>query len=291
MKLKIAHLSDPHFGTLKENVPEALKGILRELEPDLILVSGDITQRARQEQFKAAQEFFESLEPVPILVIPGNHDISLENCLSRLFFPYRNIRHFLKKQLEERILLKGVEVLALNSTSRFRLVQGELQPSRLKKKLAQSAPETKIKVVLFHHPLACPKRVDTKNILRGCDQVVKTLEEYRVDLILSGHIHDPHVSLSSEAYPHVTRASVIAVAGTCLSWRTRADAPNSFNWIEVDPEGAYGPRLCISRYDIQKDEHFRSVFKEEFIRHEDCGWQRANFPTFERFDPGEQSPI
>jgi len=288
-KLRIAHLSDPHFGTVRPEVHRSLQTMIQELEPDLIAVSGDLTQRAHPVQFRAAREFFKSLEPIPLLAVPGNHDIALYNVFSRLFFPYRNFHRFLRCASGDKVSMQGVDVLALNSTSRFRFVQGRLRGTALQRRLSQDFADSEMRVVIFHHPLGCPKRVDTKNILRNSREVVKMLEAHRVDLVLGGHIHDPYVSLSHETYPGVERSAVIAVGGTCLSWRTRADAPNSFNWIEITMGITPGPSLRISRYDMQKDHKFRSICQEEFLRHEDFGWQRVQFPTKEAFDPGDRS--
>jgi len=287
MKVKIAHLSDPHFGTIKPDVLEALHGTMKELEPEIIVVSGDITQRAKISQFKEAHRFFKSLGPIPIMIIPGNHDIALFNIFSRLFFTYWAFRNVLDGTLGREFAMNEVEIYALNSTSRFRIVQGRLRLSTIEKSLSNSTSKNVVKIVAFHHPMACPKRVDTKNLLENRCEVIKILEKHKVDLVLNGHIHDPYVSLSHENYKHIQRTCIISVAGTCLSWRTRADAPNSFHWIDVDTAATYGPSLQISRYDLQKDGKFRSISKEEFIRQKDSGWQRANFPTKEIFDPGE----
>lgn len=274
MKVKIAHLSDPHFGTVKYEIQEALLSKIKEISPSLIVISGDISQRARYKQFRQALEFNKQLKEFPIIAIPGNHDIPLFNIFARLFYPYAGFRSVFKGILNRQIMVHQVQVLALNSTSRFRHIQGDLNLKKLEKHLSEMSPDAIFKIVTFHHPMACPKRVDVKNLLIGRNEVIKILEKYQVDLILGGHIHDPYVCLSSEHYQNIDRPTVISVAGTCLSWRTRADAPNSFHLIEIDTEAPTEPLLNVIRYDIQSNFIFEPIDSNQFRKTKDCGWKR-----------------
>ena len=251
MSLRIAHLSDPHFGTVKPEVLAGLKESLHRLKPSCILISGDITQRARPDQFLAARNFVKSLAPTPVIAIPGNHDIPLFNLPARLLRPYAGFRRLFKGSLNKDYVQNRVQIIGLNSTSRWRHVQGDFAPGKLEKYLKRFVrKDVAVRILAFHHPMDCAKWVDEKNLLRGRDSAMKLFEESQIDLIVGGHIHDPYVNLSTERYPDIKRATVLAVAGTCLSWRIRAGAPNSFNLIEVDTEMAE-PKLSITRYDAQ----------------------------------------
>ncbi|MBC7467198.1 MAG: metallophosphoesterase [Bdellovibrio sp.] len=273
MKVRVAHLSDPHFGTVKPEIKQALLNAMKDLNPSLIVISGDISQRATYSQFREARAFTKSLAGLPLIAIPGNHDIPLFNLIARLFYPYAGFRSVFKGILQRRLMVNGVQVLALNSTSRFRHIQGDLVISKLKKHLSEMSNEALIRIVTFHHPMACPKHVDVKNLLKGREQVMKILEEKKIDLILGGHIHDPHVALSTEHYKDVKRAAIFSVAGTCLSWRTRADAPNSFHLIDIETENS--SRLEIIRYDVDQNFRFQPVGSQKFTKDTEAGWQRA----------------
>ena len=272
MNVRIAHLSDPHFGTNFPEVLNSLKNSIRELRPDLIILSGDITQRARSAQFKAAGDFVAELSEFRWAIVPGNHDIPLFNIFMRFFNPYGHFKKVFKGLLEKQIPLEGVEVFTLNSTSRFRHVQGDLNKKQIKKIVPDPSLKSEVRIVCFHHPMDCPKRVDEKNLLRGRDETMKVLAKAEIDLVLGGHIHDPYVSLSGERYPRVARQSIISVAGTCLSWRTRSGAPNSFNLIDVHTEKNQQPRLLISRYDLQNDFKFSPILVQSFYRDSVQGW-------------------
>ncbi|MBC7419192.1 MAG: metallophosphoesterase [Bdellovibrio sp.] len=272
MRIRIAHLSDPHFGANLPEVVNALTHDLKELKPDLIILSGDITQRARYNQFTAAEKFVDGLNKFQWAIVPGNHDIPLINIFSRLFTPYRNFKRVFRDLLEKKITIEQVEVFTLNSTSRFRHVQGELNANQIKKIINGIQKKTGVRIACFHHPMDCPKRVDEKNLLRNRDEAMRVFAKTEVDLILGGHIHDPYVSLSGERYPQVQRQSIISVAGTCLSWRTRSGAPNSFNLIDVEVEEHQQPRLIISRYDLQKDFKFTPILVQSFYRDSVQGW-------------------
>lgn len=271
-RVRLVHLSDPHFGTVTDEVQSALLATLADLAPSLILLTGDITQRARKGEFRQAREFVHRLAPVPVFAVPGNHDIPLWNLPLRLIAPYRRYSNF-QKVLERETLHQGIEILTLNSTSRWRHVQGAFRQSRLEKKLL-SDRSAAIRLVAFHHPLDCAKPVDEKNLLRNAPEVARALASAQVDLVVGGHIHDPHVALSTARYPEAGRSMILSVAGTCLSWRTRKNAPNSFHLIELEagPPG----RIQITRFD-QDGARFKPFAPEHFEREaSQAGWTRVS---------------
>lgn len=270
--MRIAHLSDPHFGTLNPGAEEALLLALRTLAPDLILITGDITQRARRSQFRAAKNFNRQLHPIPIIAIPGNHDIPLMNIFGRLFFPYWGFQRLFTGRVEKDLMIKGVQVVGLNSTSRWRHIQGDFKIPRIRRRFEKAETGAIVRIAAFHHPMDCAKGIDEKNLLRGRNEAMEVFDGAKVDLVVGGHIHDPYVDLSTLRYPRFSRAIVLSVAGTCLSWRTRKGAPNSFNIVDVETEGAE-PKLLISRHDLREGEF---SLKESFsFRREGArGWIR-----------------
>jgi 3',5'-cyclic AMP phosphodiesterase CpdA len=268
--LRIAHLSDSHFGTILPGVREGLRATLQEIKPDLILLTGDITQRARASQFIEAHEFVESLKPVPVICVPGNHDIPLFNIFGRLLDPYRGFRKYFKYRLEKDYIQGDVVVTGLNSASRWRHVQGDFKLDRVEKRLREKHTEAKVHIAAFHHPVDCAKLQDEKNLLKNAAQTMSLFDRTGIDLIVGGHIHDPSVTLSKTRYPQTERSMVICVAGTCLSWRTRKNAPNSFNLIEVDTRGV--PKLTITRYDQRSDLRYTEERVHRFTRPDKQGW-------------------
>lgn len=269
-RLNIAHLSDSHFGTILPGVREGLIATLAELKPDVVLFTGDITQRARASQFREAHAFTDQLKPTPLIAVPGNHDIPLYNIFVRLFDPYRGFKRLFKDQLEKDFVHGDVLISGLNSTDRWRHVQGEFNLDRLHRRLTEHKSASKVHIAAFHHPMDCAQPQDEKNLLTNAKDVISVFDRHSVDLMVGGHIHDPYVSLSKVRYPNTARNMVIGVAGTCTSWRTRKGAPNSFNWIEVDTFDK--PRLTIARYDQRQDLRFALERVHKFERSSDFSW-------------------
>lgn len=261
---RIIHISDPHFGTTTSQKISILNNTIKKLEPNLIALSGDITQRAHRDQFLAARAFCDSLIPFPIIAVPGNHDIPLYNLAYRMFTPYFGFKHYLKFPLNEYRSFGNVDVLALNSTGRFRLVQGELQRRELNK-LTEFSSSAKFRIVMCHHPLDCTKETDEKNILKKVAKSLLYFEDAKIDLVLGGHIHDPLARLSSIRYQGASRPMPIVLAGTCLSSRTRSDAPNSFNLIEICING-YDVHLDVTRYDLTSQGTYVPLTETQFQR-------------------------
>lgn len=267
-RLRIVHLSDPHFGTIEESKKVALHDRVMQLAPDWVVLSGDITQRAHAIQFEEAREFCKSLSPLDVIAVPGNHDISLFNPFERFVRPYHGFETHFGFPVRDRRKRGGFELIACNSTDRFRHVQGELGDEDLER-LRYYADDSDLRIAVFHQPLDCPKIQDEKNLLKFTDESVPRLQQAKVDLVLSGHIHDPLAHTSATRYPK-GRKFVISVAGTCLSSRTRSFAPNSFHFIEI--EAAPQARLSITRYDLlQKEFDVRS--KCDFVRGLSGDWE------------------
>lgn len=269
--LKIVQLSDPHFGTILPGVQEGLIRTLQELKPDLILLTGDITQRARRSQFSAAKNFTHLLNPIPLIAIPGNHDIPLFNVFARLFYPYYGFQKLFKDRLEKGYRKGDILVSGFNSTSRWRHIQGKLEKNKIEYFLKKKEPTAKVHIVAFHHPMDCSKEIDEKNLLVNREEMLPVFANSGADVLLGGHIHDPFVTLSTKRYPHEKRSMVIAVAGTCLSWRTRKGAPNSFNLMEIDTSSS--PLLTVTRYDQNKSLEFAPVSSAAFSRDPAGNWE------------------
>lgn len=224
----VAHLSDPHFGTVQPPVRDALLRDLREHSPAFVLMTGDITQRARSAQFQSAREFLDALAPLPWMAIPGNHDLPLFDILTRLFNPYRLYRRFIAADLNPVYRDDDIAVLCVNATRPSRHKNGVLSGKQIdqvaERLMHLSQP---FKIVAVHQPLAVPVESELHNVARGADHALACWLDAGADLFVGGHIHLPYCMPATSTSS--ARRGVIAQAGTCLSSRVRHDVPNSYN--------------------------------------------------------------
>jgi len=242
----VLQLSDPHFGTERPQAMAGLAQLCRELRPDLLLVTGDITQRARRHEFAAARAFFDRLDVPARLVVPGNHDIPLFDVFSRAFHPYRRYASAFGPALEGEFDRDDLLVIALNTTRRWRHKHGEVSPAQVERvadRLARARPG-QLRLVAVHQPVAVTQDADIDNLLRGHRLAVRRWAEGGADAVLGGHIHLPYVL----ALPGLPRPLWAVQAGTALSRRVRGGITNSVNVIRA---GA-GRGGVVERWDLDE---------------------------------------
>lgn len=223
----LAHLSDLHFGRTDNRVVDALLADLTRQRPDLVIVSGDLTQRARSHEFAAARDFLDRL-PAPALVVPGNHDLApLYNPLNRLFKPRAKFEKHLPGH-QSWPVWRDDEVVAmgLDSTRHLRWKSGKLRSSHLDHvdNVVAASPAHACKVAFLHHPPA--------TALSG--HPFEALAERDIDLVLTGHVHKAHVELITGSRHG---SCILVQASTACSTRLREDA-NGYGLIHVDLPGA-----------------------------------------------------
>ncbi|MEP7282384.1 MAG: metallophosphoesterase [Rubrivivax sp.] len=274
----VLQVSDPHFGCERPAVVRALERLAIELRPDLLLMSGDITQRARRSQFGRARAFVDRLQMPAELVIPGNHDIPLFNLAARLFFPYRNHRRAFGHELEPQFETADLQLLGLNTTRWWRHADGEVsaeQISRVARQLeaGRQARPSQWRVIVVHQPVAVTRPQDRHNLLHGHAAAVQRWSAAGADLIVGGHIHLPFVLPLRERWPALPHPVWAVQAGTAVSRRVRSEAGNSVNVIRVaagsvrggQADTAAGPdsetRHCqVERWDhVAETERFERV--------------------------------
>ncbi len=235
---KIIHISDTHFGTEIPAVVSAIKKTIQNIQPDIILLTGDVTQRATQSQFKGAADFMDSLTAKVKLVIPGNHDIPLHNIFSRLFTPYRNyMRYFGVK--ENIYCSKDLGIIGYDATDIFRHTRGKLNGSTLIDKIKQARKSLNSDAILIacaHQPLVTAWPQDSHEVLIHAQKTAELFSEHKIDMVLSGHVHVPLITTTIQAFPKLKNHFMLVGAGTAISHRTRPDAPNSFNLIDVSSD-------------------------------------------------------
>jgi 3',5'-cyclic AMP phosphodiesterase CpdA len=261
----LLHVSDTHFGTEQVPVVEALVRLAQDLRPDLLLLSGDITQRARRRQFRAAREFVDRLGIAQVLAIPGNHDVPLFNPFARLFAPYANHRRAFGHELEPTFESEQLLVLSAKTTRRYRHKHGQVSHHQIERVAArlETAHAEQLRIVVTHQPVCVLRAEDERDLLRGHEQALARWTKAGVDLILGGHIHLPFVCALHERDKRFERPVWAVQAGTAVSARIRREAPNSINVLHYTP-GCDGRRCCIERWDYEAAQaSFRRVEEHE----------------------------
>ena len=227
----LLHVSDPHFGTELPQVVADLQALARAQRPRLVVLSGDITQRARRAQFDAARRFVDTLG-APVLAIPGNHDVPLFNLPARLFAPYggyaRRFGAVAPEHDDAQLLVIGV-----NTTRWWRHKHGELSPHQVGAvgERLRRAQDKQLRIIVIHQPLQVLEPGDEHDCLRPRQmtraEVLHAWSEAGADLVLSGHIHRSFI------VPVVNSGRDLwcVQAGTAVSRRLRRGEPNEVNLI------------------------------------------------------------
>jgi 3',5'-cyclic AMP phosphodiesterase CpdA len=214
--------------------------------PDLVVLSGDLTQRARPEQFRQAREFVDRI-PVPTLAVPGNHDVPLYRVWERLFNPFGCYRRCFSPELEPIFRDDEMLVVGVNTAFGWTTKEGRITLRRLLEveQLLRGLPESVFKVVVAHHHLIPPPNFGTQRVLANAYEAIDLFSSAGVDLILSGHQHQAYIGNSEEFYPKGRPPVVILHSGTTTSNRGRGGEreSNTCNWIQVD-----GESMVVSHY-------------------------------------------
>jgi 3',5'-cyclic AMP phosphodiesterase CpdA len=244
----LLQVSDPHFGTERSHVVQALLDLAKAEPPDLLVLSGDITQRARRRQFADAGRFVDAVGARAVLAIPGNHDIPLFNLWARLWSPYAGFVRVFGDELEPSFEAPDVLVVAVNTTRPYRHKHGEVSDQQIERVAARvrRAGTAQLRIVIVHQPVLAVRPDDEVNVLRGSRRAVTQWADAGADLVLGGHIHLPYVRSLLTAVPELSRDLWTAQAGTAVSARVREDTPNSVNLVRCR-----GARRCdVERWDF-----------------------------------------
>ena len=263
---RILHLSDLHFGRTRPDLLEPLVALIADLAPDLVAISGDFTQRARRSQFVEAAAFLDRIR-APWLAVPGNHDISLDNMMIRVLDPWGRYRSLILDDMSPRHEDEEITVIGLNTVNRFAHQAGRIGKAAIAQiaRAHDDSPQ-KTLIVVMHHPLENPPG-STKAPMRHALRGVEALGQAGADIVLSGHLHNAHVS------PLSTAPGILLVqAGTGLSTRLRSE-PNTLNLLTIAPGD-----LRIDRYAAEEAALFAIDETAFFARHgdgADARWEKA----------------
>lgn len=264
----LLHISDTHFGTEQPRVVAALEVLARERLPDVLVFSGDITQRARPAQFAAARRLCDRLGIAWTLALPGNHDIPLFDVLSRVARPYGNYLNAFGPRLDPTLETDDFLVIGVNTTRASRHVNGEVSPDQVRRvaNQLQAARPRQLRIVVTHQPAAVFRAEDEHDRLRGAEPALQAWSQAGADLVLGGHIHLPYV-LDLRDRPQPTPRPMWCVqAGTAVSSRVRHGTCNSVNLIHWDAVSPGQQRRCrLERCDYQPEKGWFETVQSDWL--------------------------
>lgn len=257
--MRLLHLSDPHLGTERAEVADALLRLAHELAPDALLVSGDLTQRATPAQFAAARRWLERLPALPRLVVAGNHDIPLWNLWARLRAPYAGYEAHIAPHPAAGVAvldLPGVRVIAVDTTRWWRHRHGTLSRAQIARTCAlldesRRRRPTEWRIVMTHHPLQVQHAHDLEDRPWGHARALAQWASDGCDLLLSGHLHEPALMVAAPG-------CWLAQAGSCMSRRLPPGIPNSVHLFSHEAAPGAGRRCERWDYDAASRRFWRS---------------------------------
>ena len=235
----IAHLSDVHFGRHDPAVVQAVEAWLLDRRPELVVISGDFTQRARVRQYELARAFVERLEEggLPVLAVPGNHDVPLYDVLRRFARPLKRYRRFIDDDLCPWFESDDLAVLGINTARSLTIKDGRINREQMAtiRQRFHDVPEAKTRILVTHHPLFAMPIGEEEGLTRRVgrhEDALLAIAEAGVHILLAGHFHRSFVRSARDMVENAGPALVIQ-AGTATSTRLRVDETQSFNWIHA----------------------------------------------------------
>jgi 3',5'-cyclic AMP phosphodiesterase CpdA len=266
----LLHVSDLHFGRIDPATLEPLLAAAREIRPDVVVVSGDLTQRARAWQFREARDFLAAL-PQPQVVVPGNHDVPLYNVALRFADPLANYRRYITDDLEPYYRDDEVAVAGINTARSLAFKGGrinERQVARVRERLC-ALPDGVARVIVTHHPFDLPEGRAEADLVGRARMAMEAFVACGADVIASGHLHVSHTAHTAIRYKLPGRSALVVQAGTATSTRERGE-PNSFNVLSVERQ-----RISVERRVWRAADRAFVPGARELFRRTGEGWERV----------------
>jgi 3',5'-cyclic AMP phosphodiesterase CpdA len=264
----VAHISDIHFGRDQPAITEAVIADILAAKPDILVNSGDFTQRARRRQYAHARDFMAKL-PTPQICVPGNHDIPLYDVIRRFFYPLNRYRQYITKDLRPFYKDEQLAILGMNTARSWtwswngfwkdgRISEEQLLDIKLR--FCDLPPET-FKIVVTHHPFIPPPKERPHGIVGGAFAALDMMEDCGLDMVLAGHLHMGYSGDVRTHHEGIKRSIISVQAGTAISNRRRGNEPNAYNLITINP-----PQLTITvrawngtKFDTHVETHYTRI--------------------------------
>lgn len=264
----VVHISDLHFGRVNPAILAPLQDFVRAVNPTLVCVSGDLTQRARTKEYLAAREFLRGI-PFPQIVVPGNHDVPLRNPFNRFVKGLTGYKCYISADLQPSFIDQEIAVVGVNTARALTWKNGRInrwQLDRLRRRLEPIGSDH-TKIVVTHHPFDLPAGAEGEVVGRS-RLAIKTLAECRVDMLLAGHFHIADTGYTAKRYNIPGYSALIVSSGTSTSTRGRGQ-PNSLNVIKIAQ-----PRVIIDRYTWRPETNLFDLLSSESFQQSANGWIR-----------------
>jgi 3',5'-cyclic AMP phosphodiesterase CpdA len=236
----IAHISDLHFGTETATLVAGLRSRLQSLAPDLVVISGDLTQRAKIREFKAAKQFIDSLD-LPCLVVPGNHDIPLYNVVLRFVQPLKRYQRYITSDMFPFHQDDKLAVLGINTAHSLTWKSGRISAEQMQQIHTHfcDVSDNHYKILVTHHPFISPKADSKDKVVDGALKLLEMVKTCHLDLLLAGHFHMSYAGGTHLFFTTLERSVLSIQAGTAVSRRTRVrHESNAFNLIRLSENQA-----------------------------------------------------
>ena len=263
----LVHLSDLHFGRTDAAVIEPLIARIAAIRPDVVVVSGDLTQRARSREFVEARAFLDRL-PAPQIVVPGNHDVPLYRVGERFLSPLGKYRRFVSDELAPLFVDDEIAVLGVNTARSLTFKGGRINEAQIAAIHAHfdSLPAALTKIVVTHHPFDLPGEAGDADLVGRAGLAMAAFASCGVDLLLAGHFHTSHVGETSQRHPLPGYSALVVQAGTATSTRGRGEA-NAFNVLRVQRD-----RVAVERQVWQPEAGAFAIGRTETFRRQASRW-------------------
>ncbi|MEO7540114.1 MAG: metallophosphoesterase family protein [Pyrinomonadaceae bacterium] len=268
---RIVHISDIHFGAVDPFIVDRVIGSINDIAPDVLVVSGDLTQRARSWQFKEARAFLDKL-PKPQIVVPGNHDVPLYNVFARFYQGLEKFQKYVTDDLSPTFIDQELAIVGVNTARSLTFKGGRINMDQIEhvRSTMCDLPEGILKIVVTHHPFDLPEGFNEDDIVGRAEHAMPLLADCGADVFLSGHLHVSNMETTTKRYKLESgRIALIIQAGTATSTRVRGE-PHSFNVLEFE-----SPIMQVKRLECRDPSTGFVIASEKIYRQGPVGWKQV----------------
>lgn len=266
---KIVHLSDIHYGTADDAVADRAVEKINEVAPDVVVVSGDLTQRARSREFIEAKKFLDRL-PQPQIVVPGNHDVPMFNIFDRFFRRLDKFQKYVTRDLTPTFIDDEIAIVGVNTARALAVKGGRINEEQVAfiRSIMGGLDDRMLKIVVTHHPFDLPEGSHHDEVVGRAEWAMPLIADCGGNVFLAGHLHVSHIETTAKRYSLDSgRNALVIQAGTATSVRVRGEV-NSFNLIEFDH-----PDLRIRRLECKSAETGFIPAEYKDYRQSERGWE------------------